>query len=489
MDFISVIFEGFVNNILTKPEFFVGILVFVGYLLLSRPVYQAFSGFIKATVGYMILNVGAGGLVVTFRPILAGLDGRFGLNAAVIDPYFGLNAVNIALESIGLSTSWTMIALLIGFTLNIILVAARKYTKCRTLFITGHIMVQQATTATWIVFMAFPQFRNLTGAAMVGVFVGVYWAVATNMTVRATQRVTENAGFVIGHQQMFAVWATDKIAPMIGNPKKKLDDLELPEWLSIFHDNVVATGTLMLIFFGAIMMLLGPDYMRELDPSFGAKLAFPTYIVSKSLSFAVYLAILMTGVRMFVGELTESFQGISNKILPGVLPAVDCAAIYGFGSPNAVLFGFIFGALGQFLAIAGLLIFKSPILIITGFVPVFFDNATIAVYAEKRGGAKAAAILPFVSGIIQVLCGAIAVAIFKLQGFGGWHGNIDQSSVWILQGFLMNHLGIIGYILAIAGMLIIPHLQYRKAKSPEHYFDNEPLTDEEIEAIYTESAA
>ncbi len=489
MDFVSVIFEGFANNILTKPEFFVGILVFVGYMLLSRPTYQAFSGFIKATVGYMILGVGAGGLVVTFRPILAGLNGRFRLNAAVIDPYFGLNAVNVALENIGLSTSWTMIALLIGFTLNILLVLGRKFTKCRTLFITGHIMVQQATTATWIVFMAFPQYRNLTGAILVGVFVGVYWAVATNMTVRATQRVTENAGFVIGHQQMFAVWATDKIAGKIGDPKKKLDDLELPEWLSIFHDNIVATGALMLVFFGIIMVILGPDYMRELDPKFTAKLAFPTYIVSKSLSFAVYLAILMTGVRMFVGELTESFQGISNKILPGVLPAVDCAAIYGFGSPNAVLFGFIFGALGQFLAILGLLVFKSPILIITGFVPVFFDNATIAVFAEKRGGAKAAAIVPFISGILQVLGGAVAVALFKLQGFGGWHGNIDQSSVWLVQGFLMDNMGMTGYILAIVGMLAIPIIQYKRAKSPEHYFDNEPLSEEEIEAIYAEGSA
>ena len=309
---LNTIFEVFVNNILTKPEFFVGILVLIGYLLLGKTIHEAFAGFVKATVGYMILNVGAAGLVTTFRPILAGLDGRFKLNAAVIDPYFGLNAVNKALENIGLSTSWTMIALLIGFILNILLVLGRKFTKCRTLFITGHIMVQQATTATWIIFLAFPQYRNMTGAILVGVFVGVYWAVATNMTVKATQRLTENAGFVIGHQQMVAVWATDKLAGKIGDPKKTLDDIKLPSWLSIFHDNIVATGTLMLFFFGTIMIILGEDYMRTLDKTFVATLAFPTYIVSKALSFAVYLAVLMTGVRMFVAELTESFQGISN---------------------------------------------------------------------------------------------------------------------------------------------------------------------------------
>ncbi|MGL6167236.1 MAG: PTS ascorbate transporter subunit IIC [Fusobacteriaceae bacterium] len=468
------IFEFFVNNILTKPEFFVGILVFIGYLLLKKPFYQAFSGFIKATVGYMILNVGAGGLVSTFRPILAGLNDRFGLNAAVIDPYFGLNAVNSALDSIGVTSSWTMIALLIGFTLNIVLVLFRKYTKIRTLFITGHIMVQQATTATWIIFYAFPQYRNATGAVMIGIFVGTYWAVSTNLTVAATQRLTDGAGFVIGHQQMFAIWATDKIAPKIGDSSKKLDDLKLPEWLSIFHDNIVATGTLMIIFFGTILGILGEEYMRIADASnFGASLNFVTYIVSKSLYFSVYLAVLMTGVRMFVSELTESFQGISNRILPGVMPAVDCAAAYGFGSQNAVLFGFLLGAVGQFVAIAGLLIFKSPILIITGFVPVFFDNATIAIFAEKRGGVKAAIILPFISGILQVLLGAVAVAVFKLQGFGGWHGNIDQSTVWLAQGFIMKNFGLIGFVVAILGMLAIPLIQYRKVNNHEHYFNNE----------------
>ena len=60
---------------------------------------------------------------------------------------------------------------------------------------------------------------------------------------------------------------------------------------------------------------------------------------------------------------------------------------------------------------------------------MFFDNATIAVFADKSAGARAAAILSFTSGILQVVGGAIAVVIFKLQGFGGWHGNIDQSTV------------------------------------------------------------
>ena len=93
MDFLMSIWSFFATNILTQPAYFIGLMVLVGYLLLKKPLYEAFAGFIKATVGYMILAVGSGGLVNNFRPILVGLKDRFNLDAMVIDPYFGQNAV------------------------------------------------------------------------------------------------------------------------------------------------------------------------------------------------------------------------------------------------------------------------------------------------------------------------------------------------------------------------------------------------------------
>lgn len=63
-----------------------------------------FGWFLKATVGYFILTVGSGGLTNTFRPILAGLSDRFGLNAVVIDPYFG----QVAAQN-GSRKSWKII--------------------------------------------------------------------------------------------------------------------------------------------------------------------------------------------------------------------------------------------------------------------------------------------------------------------------------------------------------------------------------------------
>ncbi|MCI6085217.1 MAG: PTS ascorbate transporter subunit IIC [Selenomonas sp.] len=464
MEILMPIWEFFQNNILTKPQFFIGFIVFAGYALLRKPIYECLAGFIKAVVGYMILNVASGGLVGNFRPVLAGLKDRFDLSAAVIDPYFGQTAAQMSVENIGRSFSMMMMVLLIAFTMNILLVLFRRYTKIRTLFITGHIMVQQSSTALWLVLFCFPDLQDPGVVLMLGVLLGTYWAVASNLTVEPVAKLTEGGGFATGHQQMFVIYFTSKIAKKIGNPKKSLENLKLPGFLSIFNENVVATGILMFIFFGCIITILGPDLMHQIDKGFKDTQNFGFYILEKSLNFAVYLTILQLGVRMFVSELTNSFQGISDKILPGSVPAVDCAATYGFGHPNAVTFGFLFGAFGQFLAILGLVVFHSPILVISGFVPLFFDNATLAVFANRLGGIRAAAIIPFCCGILQVLGGGFAAYYFTTGNFGGWHGNIDWDTVWPVIGLIMQNFQYVGVAFVVIALLAIPQIIYQRHK-------------------------
>ena len=166
---------------------------------------------------------------------------------------------------------------------------------------------------------------------------------------------------------------------------------------------------------------------------------------------------------MFVAELVESFQGISNKILPGSAPAVDIATVYGFGHPNATLLGFVFGAIGQLIGLVLLFITGSPVFLIPGFIPMFFDNAGSAVYANHFGGVRAASILPLLSGIIQVVLGAVA---FSLSGLtGGVMANFDW--VTVIPGFMlvMKYGKIIGVIVLLFGLLLIPQIQDKKRRS------------------------
>ena len=474
MDILMRAWSYFATNILQQPAWMIGLIVLIGYILLKKPWYDVLGGTLKAVIGYMILAVGSSGLVNNFRPVLVGLGERFNLDAMVIDPYFGQNAVTAGVEEVfGKPFSQVMILLLLAFVINILLVRFRKITKLRSLFTTGHVQVQQASTAYWLILFALPGLLTNNTALLIvmAVVLGLYWAVGSNLTIKPTQELTDGAGFCLGHQQIMGVALFSWIAGKWHDhdikkgkkASKKIEDIELPGFMSIFNENMVCTALLMTLFFGIILLLLGRDYLTEAGfLAEGASFLF--YILTTCLNFAVYLAILQLGVRTFVTELTNSFQGIANKLLPGSIPAVDCAVSYGFGSPNAVPIGFLAGAVGQFLAIGALILLKSPVLVIAGFVPVFFDNATIAVYANNRGGMKAAIVLPFISGLCQVFRSAFIASWVGMAAYGGYLGMWDWAVVWPVFTVLMKYLSYAGLAIVIIALLAIPQIQYKLDK-------------------------
>ncbi len=475
MQVLTSIWEFFANNILKNAPHMIGFIVLLGYLLKGEKWYTTLGGTLKAVIGMLILNVGSGGLVSNFRPILVGLKDRFNLDATVIDPYFGQNAVTDGvMEVFGKAFDSVMILLLIAFIVNILLVRFNKYTKCRTLFTTGHVQVQQASTAYWLIMFAMPALlKNDTLMLVVmAVVLGAYWAVGSNLTVKPLQELTDGAGFAIAHQQMFGIrlgyWAADKFFGKDGGKKKdkeikKVGEMELPGFFQIFNENMVCTAILMTVFFGIIMSIIGKDFfvnagnLKETD-------SFLMFVFDKCLNFAVYLAILQLGVRTFVSELTVSFQGISEKLLPSSIPGVDCAVCYGFGDANAVTFGFLAGLAGQLVAIVALILMKSPVLIICGFVPVFFDNATIGLVANEKGGLKACLVLPFISGLIQVFGSALIAGWVGMAAYGGYLGMFDWATVWPVMTVLMKYLSWAGVIICVVGLLALPQIEYLKDK-------------------------
>jgi len=277
----------------------------------------------------------------------------------------------------------------------------------------------------------------------------------------------------LAHQQMFGIainyWLAEKLfgKRKDGKEVKKLEDLELPGFMSIFNENMVCTSLLMLIFFGAILVILGRDYLVTQKFMTGTE-SMVFYVIRTCLYFSVYLAILQLGVRTFVTELTQSFQGIADKLLPGSIPGVDCAVIFGFGAANAVPLGFLAGFAGQILAIVALILLKSPVLVICGFVPVFFDNATIGIFANAKGGVKAALILPFFSGLCQVFGSALIAGWVGMAAYGGYLGMWDWAVIWPVMTAVMKFLSYAGIAICVIVLVIIPQIQYRFDK--EGYF-------------------
>ncbi len=461
----------FVSNIFTKPAWFLGLMVFIGCLLIKKPLHEAFASFVKALVGYMIFNVASGGMVTTFRPILFALNGRFNLQAAVIDPYFGAAPLQKSITEVaGRTMSIATMAMIIGFAINILLVYFKKQTKVRSLMVGGHVMNLMSWGVIAYLVLMIPSISDLGAIIAGGILCGLLWGVFSNLTVEPTQELTDGANICVGHAQMTGIYIFDKLATWIGNQDKKkgkeirkIGEMKLPGFLQIMNDTTVAASIVMLLFFGGMMLIIGKEYMLTVDESLATQV-WGFYLIEKCLTFVVYLNIIILGIKMFVGELSEAFSGISQKMLRGAIPAVDIAATFGFTEGSVVTFGFLFGALGSLIAILLSVLLKSPILAIVGFIPMFFDNGGIAVFANHKGGLKAVIISTLIVGMVHVFGGGLYAYFYGFSNYGGAAANFDMAVWHTLLGVIMKSLGYVGIGVICLVLILIPQLQYLKNK-------------------------
>ncbi|EBV0663944.1 hypothetical protein DNM50_12135 [Salmonella enterica subsp. enterica serovar Weltevreden] len=313
-----------------------------------------------------------------------------------------------------------------AFFTNLLLVLFGRYTGAKGIFLTGNTGVSHSQAVLWLI-VFWLGFGWVQSIVIAGVLTGVFWAFSTTLIVKPIAKVTNNAGFTIAHNQMLGLWFFSKFAHKFGDPEKHdAENLKLPGWLAIFNHNVTAIAIVMTLFVGGFLLATGIDNVQLMAKG----KPWYIYIINLGLQFSMYMVILLQGVRMMVGEINGSFKGWQDRFIPNAIPAVDVAALLPF-SPNAATLGFVFCTFGTIFSMGILLLIHSPIMVLPGFVPLFFSGGPIGVLANRMGGYRSVIICTFLLGIIQTFGTVWAIPLTGLAKEGvGWTGIFDWATLW-----------------------------------------------------------
>lgn len=398
MEFVKII----VFDLLGQAAILVGLMSLIGLILQKKPATKVISGTIKTIVGFLIFS-GGGAMAVKALDSFQNLFQKgFGL-AGVLPLAEAVTA--LAQSKFAIIVSLIMI---LGFLFNLIIA---RFTRFKYIFLTGQHNLYLAALLT-VVLKALNLSNIVTiviGAILLGLAAAIYPAIAQPYM----RKVTGHDEIAMGHYVTLAYALSGFLGKFVGDPKESTEKIKLPGWLSIFKDYVVSVSISILVFFYIATIAAGKEYVSTLSGSVNW-LIFPLF---QSLTFTAALYIIITGVRMFLGEIIPAFVGISEKLIPNSKPALDCPVVFQY-APTATVLGFLSAYIGGLLTMV-ILASLGMVVIIPVAIPYFFIGATAGVFGNATGGWKGCILGGFVTGILIAVGPAVIYPIMKIVGLSG----------------------------------------------------------------------
>ena len=407
-----------------NPALFMGLVVAIGLILQRKPIDAILKGIFKGIIGMVILLKGVDIVVSSITPLANAFSGLFNTQSNST-----LGDFNVFLGQYG---SYVGLILLCGFVINIIIA---RYTRFKTIYLTGNILFWYP-----MLFLAVGIENNISGLKLFIFTLIMYILVITIFPYilrKHVKYVTGNDSFTIGHTASIYCLLGSYIGKLVGQKDKNIENLNLPKSLSFFRDTNITAAIVMFIVYIIVGLFIGKESRIAI---YGSE-PLITYSLIQGITFAAGMIILLTGVRMILGEIIPSFKGIADKLAKGSIPALDIPMIFPYG-PNALLIGFIIALITSIgtlflLGASGVLTFALIPLV----VACYFDVAPGAIFANARGGWPAAIITSALGGIILMVLAVISLNLVSgtvgnfIQTYGG-----NEFSIWVIIGDLVGKL-------------------------------------------------
>lgn len=433
----------FIINILSTPAILVGLLALIGLALQKKPIEEITKGTAKTIVGFLVLTAGAGFLQ-------SGSLNAFG---DIFNYAFGMQGVipnNEAIVSLGLKQFATDTAYImcIGMIANIIMA---RFSRMNFIFLTGHHTLYMACMIAVILNVG-----GLTGFQLWfggGLILGLMMVLAPAITQSTMQKIVKTDALAFGHFGSFGYWFAAQVGKKFKG-SKSTEEINFPQRISFLRDTTVSIGLTMVIFFLLITGIAVSKGILEADPqtilatypnlggllNVGAETQthWAVWDITSGLSFAGGVYIILSGVRLIIGEIVPAFRGIAEKLVPNAKPAIDCPVVYPY-APNAVLIGFLVSFLGGIIGLVALGIIDKTLipvaLILPGVVPHFFCGATAGVFANAEGGIKGCLVGSFLHGLLITFLPAICMPVMGALNFANCtFSDSDFSMLGIILG-------------------------------------------------------
>lgn len=410
-----------VYDLLGTSSILVGFIAMFGLILQKKSWDKVAIGTIKTIVGFVIFSAGsslATSSLNSFQTLFTkafNLEGVLPLAEAV---------TALAQNKFGSIVALIMVA---GFIANLIVA---RFTPLKYIFLTGQHNLYLAALLT-VIFKANGMSDGLTiflGAIILGVSAALFPAIAQ----KGMRKITGEDELAMGHYVTIAYAISSFIGSKVGNPEDSTEKLKLPSWLMIFKDYIVSVTLSVAVFYYISAFIAGKENVEALSGGV-SWILFP---LLQSLSFASSLFIIITGVRMVLGEIVSAFVGISEKLIPNAKPALDCPVVFQY-APTATVLGFLSAYIGGLICIPIFILLKTPVIIPVA-VPYFFIGATAGVFGNASGGWKGAIVGGFITGILIAVGPALIYPIMSSIGLTGTSfPETDFVSVGLILNFIL----------------------------------------------------
>ncbi|HEY8425863.1 MAG TPA: PTS transporter subunit IIC, partial [Limnochordales bacterium] len=258
-----------------------------------------------------------------------------------------------------------------------------RLTPWKYVYLTGHMLWIHA--GAWAILLHSMGIQGAANIAIGSVIQGFYTTFFPALAQPIMRRVTGSDQIAFGHGQTFLAVVGAHIARLFGRPEDSAENVRVSDRWTFLRDMAVSMALIMTAVSVLAALYAGRAYV-EAELSQGKN--YIIFALLQALTFTGGVLVLMQGVRMFIAEIVPAFQGISERLVPGARPALDCPVIYPY-APNSLMIGLITGTVAQAVAIPLIIALKLPVPI-PSMIVAFFASGTGAIFGNALAGRRGA---------------------------------------------------------------------------------------------------